>query len=152
MVNYQKSYHADNAALYFLQILICLVSAGLSAIAASFLSFWSIFMWIAIAIFVGIGVIVSFLILPLLFRKLLCTVTASQINVQSGIFLRKEQSIRMNTIQFVQIISGPFNGALGMNFIILHVYGGQLSVLFLSKKDCQDFTAYLRQKGVFYAP
>lgn len=147
-----KEYCADTAALRLIQVLFCLIAAGLSTAAAMFLDPFPKFMWAAIAVFVGIGLLVSFLVLPLLFRKFRCVVTATQISVRSGIFVHREQSIRMNTIQFVQIISGPFDGILGMNFIILHVYGGQLAVLFLGKDDRKAFTAYLRQKGVFYAP
>lgn len=147
-----KEYRADTAALRLIQIVLCLISAVLSAAAVQFLAPWPILMWIAVAIFVGIGVILSFLLLPLMFRKLRCVVTAAQVSVRSGIILQQEQSIRLNTVQFVQIISGPFNGVFGMNFIILHVYGGQLAVLFLNRSDRQELTAFLRQKGVFYAP
>lgn len=147
-----KEYLADTAALRLIQVILCLLAAGLSAAAALFLDPLPILMWIVIAVFVGTGGIVSFILMPLMFRQLRCVVTATQISVRSGIFLHWEQSIRLNTVQFVQIISGPFDGILGMNFIILHVYGGQLSVLFLNKKDRTEFVAFLRQKGVFYAP
>ena len=147
-----REYHADITALRIIQVTLCLMAAGLTALAALFLSSFPIFMWIAAGIFAGIGVLAVFFLLPLLFRSLRCVVTATQVTVHSGIILRREQSIRLNTVQFVQIISGPFDGILGMNFVILHVYGGQLAVLFLSKADRKELAAFLCQKGVFHVP
>lgn len=147
-----QEYRADTAALRLIQVILCLLAAGLSAAAAQFLSPWAILMWIVIAVFVGIAVIVSFLLLPLLFRRLRCVTTSSRVSVRSGILLQREQSIRLNTVQFVQIISGPFDGKCGLNFVILHVYGGSLAVLFLSKEEREEFTAFLIRKGVFHAP
>lgn len=147
-----KEYRPDMAALRLIQAVLCLISAGLSAAVMQLLTSFPIIMWTAVGVFVGVGVLAAFLFLPLMFRRLKCVVSSSQISVRSGIILQREQSIRLNTIQFVQIISGPFDGRLGLNFIVLHVYGGQLAVLFLSRDERKEFTAFLRQKGVFYAP
>ena len=69
-----------------------------------------------------------------------------------GIFFKRKQSVRLDRVQFVQVITGAFDGILGLNFIILHVYGGQLMMMFLNKNDRNEITALLQQKGVYYAP
>lgn len=146
-----KEYRPYSAALQLMQVLLCSFSAGISALALKLLAPFPIIMWTTVGVFAGIGVLLSFLFLPLMFRRLRCVVSSSQVSVRSGIILQREQSIRLNTVQFVQIISGPFDGRFGLNFIILHVYGGQLAVLFLSRNERNEFTDFLRQKGVFYA-
>ena len=146
-----QDFRADRASLCLLQIVICLLAAVIDTAAALFLDHWTLLMWIVIAVIAGVAILVSFVLLPLSFRRLVCTVTATQITVCTGILFRKEQSVRMDAIQFVQLISGPFDGALGLNFVILHVYGGQLLILFLNRNDRNTLTAFLQQKGVFYA-
>lgn len=147
-----QDFRADRTSLRLLQLVICLLAGVMDMAAALFLDPWTLLMWIVIIIIVSAAVLVSFVLLPLFFRRLRCTVTTSQITVCAGILFRQEQSIRIDTIQFVQLISGPFDGALGLNFMILHVYGGQLAILFLHKDDRDSLSAFLQQKGVFYAP
>ena len=53
-------------------------------------------------------------------------------------------------MQFVQTITGPFDGIFGMNFIVLYVYGGQLTIPFLHKRDRQELTMLLEERGVFH--
>ena len=50
-------------------------------------------------------------------------------------FFQREQSIRLQSVQFVQLITGPWDGLLGLNFMILYVYGGSLMIFFLKKSD-----------------
>ena len=66
--------------------------------------------------------------------------------------IRRAQSVRFERVQFVQILSGPFDGAFGLNFVVLHMYGGHLTVPFLNRDDRVSFAALLQQKGVFHAP
>lgn len=147
-----QTFRADPAALRLLQIVICLLAAAVNITAVLFLASWTTAMWIIIAVAAAAALLVSFVLLPLFFRRLTCTVTASQITVCAGILFRQEQSVRMDAVQFVQLITGPFDGTLGLNFLVLHVYGGQLFILFLHKNDRDTLTALLQQKGVFYAP
>jgi len=135
-----------------LQITACLISALLSAVCARFLFPWPFIMWILIIIFIAVAVIFSFICLPFYFANLKCIVTANQVTIRTGVFFRREQSIRLQTVQFVQLITGPFDGAFGLNSIILYVYGGNMMILFLKKQDRQELTQFLERKGVFHAP
>lgn len=146
-----KEYRADIGALQLLQIGICLVGAGLSFAAGCFLNAWPRVMWSIIGVFAGAAVLASFICLPLFFRRLRCMASSSKISLRAGILFLREQSIRLDRVQFVQIITGPFDGILGMNFVILYVYGGQLTLPFLSRSDRRELTALLEQKGVFHA-
>ena len=147
-----KEYHADTAARTLLQLLVCLAAALLSAAALSLLAPWRILMWILITVFVGTAGILCGVCLPLLFSHLRAVVTSSQVTVYSGVLMHREQSVRLDRVQFVQLLTGPADGIFGLNFIILHVYGGQLMLLFLSRKDRIELMQSLAQRGGFYAP
>lgn len=146
-----KEYRSDIAALTLLQIGICLIAALLCGAAVLFLSRWYRIMWIVAALFAGSGLILSFFLLPAFFRRIRCVCTSSQITLTAGIFFKRMQAVRIDRVQFVQLISGPFDGILGFNFIILYVYGGQLTIPFLGRKDRASLTAFLEERGVFHA-
>lgn len=145
-----KEYYADLSAMKLLQILIFITAIILVIASALLFSRWKIIMWILISSFILIAVIISFLCLPLYFKALRCIVTANQITIRQGIFFLREQSIRLQSVQFVQLITGPFDGMLGLNFIILYVYGGSLMIFFMKKQDRQELTDFLQRKGVFH--
>ena len=147
-----KEYSADLSAMKLLQIMVCLLAAVLIFASAKFLYRWPLVMWILIGLFAVTAIILSFLCMPLYFSNLRCIVTANQVTVRTGMFFRREQSIRLQSVQFVQTITGPWNGILGLNFIILYVYGGSLMIFFLKKTDRQELTEFLERKGVFHAP
>lgn len=147
-----KEYSADPAAMKLLQITVCLLAAVLIFASARFLYRWSVVMWILIGIFAVTAIVLSFFCMPLYFSNLRCIITANQVTVRTGMFFRREQSIRLQSVQFVQTITGPWNGILGLNFIILYVYGGSLMIFFLKKADRQELTEFLERKGVFHAP
>lgn len=147
-----KKYHADSGALQLLQISICTISAVLDVLAGIFLNSFPIVMWVITIVFTLTAVLSSFLILPLFFKNFCCILTDSKATVSMGIFFRRKQSVRLDRVQFVQVITGAFDGILGLNFIILHVYGGELMMMFLNKNDRKEITDFLQQKGVYYAP
>ena len=146
-----KEYRADIGALQLMQIALCLTAALLSLAAMYFLKAWGWVMWTAIGIFSGAALLASLICLPLFFRQLRCFASSSKITVRAGILFLREQSIRLARVQFVQTVTGPFDGILGMNFIILYVYGGQLTVPFLKRHDRNELTALLEQRGAFHA-
>ncbi len=147
-----KEFHAERSALWTIMLTVCLAAAGLIAAAGAVLDRWPNVMWGAIVVVGVIAAIPAFCVLPLYFRMLSCTVTSSSITVTAGILFRRAQSVRFERVQFVQIVSGPFDGTLGLNFVVLHLYGGHLTVPFLSRDDREAFAALLQQKGVFHAP
>lgn len=146
-----KEYRADAGALHLLQMIISLLGAGIALAAWYFLSRWLTAMWIVIGIFAGSAALVSLVCLPLYFRQQRCLASRAKITMRAGILFVREQSIRLDRVQFVQTVTGPFDGILGLNFIVLYVYGGQLTVPFLSRRDRNELTALLEQRGVFHA-
>ena len=147
-----KEYSADFSAMKLLQILVCLFAALLIAASARFLYRWVVLMWSLIILFAVTAVVLSFFCMPLYFSNLKCLVTANQVTIRTGMFFQREQSIRLQSVQFVQTVTGPWDGILGLNFIILYVYGGSLMIFFLKKSDRLEFTEFLERKGVFHAP
>ena len=146
-----KIYRADIGGLQLLQIVVCLVGAGLSLAAFWFLRRWVVVMWILIGIFAGTALLASIVCLPLYFRRLRIYASPAKLTVRAGILFVREQSIRLDRVQFVQTVTGPFDGILGLNFIILYVYGGQLTIPFLNRHDRMELTVLLEQRGVFHA-
>ncbi len=147
-----KEYSADMSAMKLLQIIVCLLALLLSIASAKFLSRWLFVMWGLVILFSVAAVVLSFFCIPLYFSNLKCIVTANQVTVRTGIFFRREQSIRLQSVQFIQLVTGPWDGILGLNFIILYVYGGSLMIFFLKKNDRRELTEFFERKGVFHAP
>ena len=147
-----KEYSADLTAMKLLQIIVCLLTALMIALIAKFLHRWLFVMWSLIILFGVTAVILSFLCMPLYFSNLKCVVTANQITVRTGMFFRREQSIRLQSVQLVQTITGPLDGIFGLNFIILYVYGGSMMIFFLKKTDRLELAEFLERKGIFHAP
>ncbi len=148
----KQIYHADTSAMRLLSM-TCLLLAGLLCLAAIvLLQRLPILMWTMVGIFAAIGILGSFLLLPLYFNKLQMEVTNSQIFLKTGIIFRRERSVQFQSIQFVQVITGPRDGAGGWNFITLYLYGGRLFLPFLRQTDRQALTQLLQEKGVYHAP
>ncbi|MBE6875449.1 MAG: PH domain-containing protein [Ruminococcus sp.] len=147
-----KEYSADLSAMKLLQVIVCLLASLLIFASTKFLSRWAVIMWALIIVFVLTAVVLSFFCMPLYFSNLRCIVTSSQVTVRTGMFFQREQSIRLQSVQFVQLITGPWDGLLGLNFMILYVYGGSLMIFFLKKSDRCELTEFLERKGVFHAP
>ena len=146
-----KIYRADPGGMQLLQIAVCLAGAALSLAAFWFLRRWLLVMWILIGIFAGTALLASVLCLPLYFRRLRIYASPAKLTVRTGILFVHEQSIRLDRVQFVQTVTGPFDGILGLNFFVLYVYGGQLTVPFLSRHDRMELAVLLEQRGVFHA-
>lgn len=146
------TYHADHTAIRLLQFILIITAVIFSLAAKHFLSPYPTLMHIICTVVLGTALVFGFLCLPLYLHSIRCIVTSAQITLKSGIFIKQEQSVRLQNIQFVRIVHGPANGAYGLNFIILHLYGGKLILPFLSRKDRIKLTDFLRKKGVFHAP
>lgn len=147
-----KTYSADRAALGVFQASLLLLTVLLCIACGVLLASLPKLMWLLQGIFILLFVAFGWVYLPLYFSRLQCLVTPSQITVRRGFFLRREQSIRLQTVQFVRLLTGPGDGSRGMNFLTLHVYGGRLHILFLSRQDRQELTEFLRKRGVYHAP
>ena len=146
-----KEYRGARGALHLMQVALFIAAALLSAAAIRFLDRWELIMWIVVSVFAGCAFIIGLICLPLFFRNLRCYASESRVTVLSGILFMRQQSIRLERVQFVQIVTGPLDGIFGMNFIVLHVYGGQLLVPFLYTDDRYEIVGTLERGGVFHA-
>ena len=78
-----KEYRADIGALQVIQIMLCLIGAGLSFAAAHFLVRWVRIMWIVVGISAGTAALLALIGLPLFFRRLRCYASGTQITVRA---------------------------------------------------------------------
>lgn len=145
-------YRADPDAAHVLQILLLLCAGSLCLAAWLFLRRYPIALTCVCAAAILSAVLVGCILFPLVLRRIRCIVTNGQITVRSGIFLRREQSVSIRTIQFVQVIHSLPIGTWGLHCIILHLCGGRLIIPFLGREDCTQITEFLRNKGVYHAP
>lgn len=147
-----NTYRADRNAAHVLQIL-CLLLTGLFCLVTwTFLRPYAVLLFWLWAAAICLAILFSCILAPLGLQSVSCIITSGQITLKTGIFLHREQSVRYDSIQFVQVIRGPFDGKWGMNFILLHLCGGRLLLPFLRQKDCKALLKLLRNKGVFHAP
>lgn len=134
-------------ALVFLLSMILAVLSLLCYLHSGFIIFL-----ILMILFISTGFLIHFIFLPLYFKNLYYQITANQIAIRKGIFFRREQSIRLQSVQFVQLITGPFDGKFGLNFMILYVYGGSMMLFFMQQNDRRELTEFLERKDIFHAP
>ncbi len=146
------TYRADPTAAHILQIPLLLCAGVLCLAAWLFLRRDPAALGCVCAAVLLAAVLFGCVLLPLALRRIRCIVTNGQITVSSGIFLRREQSVSIRTIQFVQVIHSLSLGTGGLHFIILHLCGGRLILPFLGEEDCTQITEFLRNKGVYHAP
>ena len=83
----------------------------------------------------------SFIYCPLLFRSLKYTVTDSEVKRSGGVFIKKFQSVRYSSVQYITTARSFLSQYTGLNFIVYFVYGGQLRLLFLSRSDADEIMA-----------
>ncbi len=147
-----KTYHVSPYAVRLLQALILAAGVLLGAAAFYFLAPWPVLMYSALGLIAGVILIAGCMMVPLYFRRLECTLTASHIHVRSGVWFQREESVRLKNIQFLQVISGPFDGRFGMNFLFFHAYGGSMQVFCLSTADRKEIVTFLQQRGICHVP
>ncbi len=146
------TYRADPDAAHILQILLLLFTGSLCLAAWLFLRRFPAALTCVCASVLFAAVLSGGVLLPLALRRICCIVTNGQITVRSGVFLHREQSVSIRTIQFVQVIHSLPVGTWGLHCIILHLCGGRLILPFLGREDCAQITEFLRNKGVYHAP
>ncbi|MDE5768752.1 MAG: PH domain-containing protein [Oscillospiraceae bacterium] len=153
MKEYSWKYYADRSAMKLLQIVILILSSILTALCLlCYLRFELLVFLILMILFLSTGALLTLFFLPLYFKNLYYHITPEQIAIHKGIFFRREQSIRLQSVQFVQIITGYHDGISGLNFMILYVYGGSLLLSFMNRDDRRELTEFLERKGIFHAP
>ncbi len=146
------TYPTDPHAAYPLQAAL-LLTAGLLCLGAwLFLRAYSLLFSIFCSAVLLAALLGGFVLFPLYLRSIRYAVTSGQITVRAGILFRREHSVPLQSVQFAESIQGPGGGKWGMNFIILHVCGGRLTMVFLRRRDWEGIVSFLQKKGVYHAP
>ena len=146
-----NTYRTDPDAAHVLQAVLLLL-AGLLCTAALLLRASLCFVCIFCGAVCLAAVLGGFVLFPLYLRSVRCIVSSGQITVRAGILLRREHSVTLRSVQLAEVICGPADGKWGLNFILLHVCGGRLTMPFLRRQDREEIVDFLRKKGVYHAP
>ena len=88
-----KDYYPDKKSMWAIKLLTIPIVAAIWFAAGRFIPFES-FVRIVRSVSVALGVILSFVYCPLLFRSLKYTVTDTEIIRTGGVFIKKYQSVR----------------------------------------------------------
>ena len=132
-----KEYFPDTRSLATIKTVIILASIGITSVAMHFVPVRLLAVIISAAAIV-LGIILSFVYYPLLFKSMKYIVTDTEIIRSSGVFIKTHQSIRFSAVQYTAAISTPFSKYTGLNFIVFFVYGGQERLLFLKWSDAEE--------------
>lgn len=135
-----KEYFPDKRSLWAIKLLTIPVVAAIWAASGMFIPIEMIVKTVRIATVV-IGVLLSFIYCPLLFMSLKYTVTDTEIIRSGGVFIKKYQTVRYSSVQYITYAKSFLSQYTGLNFIVLFVYGGQLRLLFLSRDDAEEIMA-----------
>jgi membrane protein YdbS with pleckstrin-like domain len=135
-----KDYYPDKRSLWAIKLLTIPLVAAIWAAAGIFIPFDTIVNIVRTAAVI-IGVVFSFIYCPLLFRSLKYTVTDSEVKRSGGVFIKKFQSVRYSSVQYITTARSFLSQYTGLNFIVYFVYGGQLRLLFLSRSDADEIMA-----------
>ncbi len=133
-----RKYTLSTAALRTVQILIALLAIGITAVSLIYLSSFKILMIILLSVCWASVFLFGGIILPIYFRRAVIYISTAEISFHSGVFFRRRQHLRAESVQYCSQIKMPLSGLTGFNFIVLHALGASVILPFLSKKDSED--------------
>ncbi len=139
-----KEYYADKTCLNMFRIIILILTVVVIAVVSHFLSFIPIIMIIVCAVFFIIGFFVSLIYLPIYFKNMKYYISDEKIVKVSGFYFIKTQTVKVKKVLYTTTISTPFSKITGLNFIMLHAYGGMLPIMFVSNRDFSEITYNLK--------
>jgi len=124
----------DKNVLALIQVIIAAFAGASAYMIYTFIPMKNIMLFINV-IFIFISAVADFFYLPLWFRKMQIVLGKDGIKKVSGVFFSFERTVNYTSVQFADIISFPFSKHIGLNFIVLNVYGGKMLLPFLKKQD-----------------
>lgn len=130
-----KRYLADRTSLNIIRLIILIFMVSVVLLAHFYLYFFPLLMWTIITVCGISGVFFASVYLPLFFKRAGYYISSEQIIKRTGVFVKKNQYMRMSAIQYATFITTPFSNYTGFNFIVFHAFGGNLILFFLSKND-----------------
>ncbi len=159
-----KKYYADKRSLKFLRAATLLIIACI-IIALKYLLYYleehfpdyfsipqitvpEIIIWAVIILLVTAYVIFLMIILPLWYRSVSYTVSAEEIVIRSGIFIKNTSCIKMSAVQYTTAVCMPLSKYTSFNFLFINAYGGRLVCTFLSSSDMEEIAKIIRQSLV----
>ena len=141
-----KEYYADKACLKIIRLLVMVLTIALIIAAAYFFIFIPIIMIITCLVFFAAGFFLSFVYLPVYFKKVRYYVSDEKIIKISGFYFTKTQTINLGKIQYTVTLSVPFFRLRCMNFIFLYACGGVMPIMFLNGKDFSEIRCNLMKR------
>ena len=85
-----------------------------------------------------IYVIFIVILLPMWYKSIKYTVTDKEIISRTGLFSRTYRIMKLSAVQHAALVTMPLSGFTCFNFISIGALGGNLMLMFLSRKDCSE--------------
>lgn len=102
---------------------------------------------ISALIIAAVAVVLDCVYIPLYFRNLRYETDGDRITKYSGVIFHTSRTAEFSAVRYTSAVTTPFSEHTGLNIAVLFMYGGRLSLLFLSKKDMQDILAFAAERG-----
>ena len=122
-----------------------LATVGLIFVDYYFLYIFPMIMWIILIVFATAYVAIALIWLPLYFNNVSYMVSSQEVIRCTGFFMKIRQIMNVSAIQYVTSIATPFSNITGFNFVIVNALGGNLLLLYLSKKDSEEIVRTLSE-------
>lgn len=116
---------------------------AITALTILYLKAYPILMWIVIIICWSIYLIFGIIYSSVYFNRTCYYVSTNEVAKRSGIIYESKQLIKIKSIQYITTITTPLSEFTGFNFLKLNALGGNVFLLFLSKKDCEEIISLL---------
>lgn len=133
-----RKFVPKRSALVIIDILIFLLCLTVTAVAVNYLFSFRIFMWIAICLFWGIGIVFGAFLLPFYFKRTAIYLSVTEISLHSGLLWLSREHMRLSAVQYITKIDVPLGRRLGFVFITAHGLGGSIIMPFLSYDDAEE--------------
>ena len=82
--------------------------------------------------------VLDFIYIPLYFRSLNYETDGRCITKNCGVIFHTSKTAEFSAVRYITSATTPFSQNTGLNFAVLFMYGGRLTLMFLSKKDMQE--------------
>ncbi len=142
-----KKYKPDKRGLVIITISLMLVAAGIILAVRYFVPLKIVNDIVKISVS-AFALFISLVYFPIYFASLSYEANDKEIIRHGGIFIRTHQTVQFSSIQYTTVINTPLSGVTGLNFLIFFVYGGQINLLFLKKKDADEILKHTKNADI----
>lgn len=131
----QKQYKASPLAVRLMQGLTFL-SGGAFCLLITQIAEYRIVLILS-AGFLLLWILAGFFYIPAYLRRIRISISHTEITVQSGVFFSRTRTILLQSLLLNTLLTTFLSRYTGLNFILLHTYGGTLLLPFLQKQDAE---------------